>query len=121
MPVGGEQIRDIDDPNLRRLLEIVLTADYGPVDYTTVATQYREQVRHVDLFLPVSEYYGQYAGERFGIPPEKLRVAPLGITVIGGVITSTLLTLLVIPTVYEILADSRDWLAVKLFGPRPTN
>jgi hypothetical protein len=44
--------------------------------------------------------------------------APLGITVIGGVITSTLLTLLVIPTVYEILADSRDWLAVKLFGPR---
>jgi hydrophobic/amphiphilic exporter-1 (mainly G- bacteria), HAE1 family len=44
--------------------------------------------------------------------------APLGITVIGGVITSTLLTLLVIPTVYEILADSRDWLAVKLFGPK---
>ena len=37
--------------------------------------------------------------------------APLGITVIGGVITSTLLTLLVIPTVYEILADTRDWLA----------
>ena len=28
--------------------------------------------------------------------------APLGIAVIGGVITSTLLTLLVIPTVYEI-------------------
>jgi hypothetical protein len=24
----------------------------------------------------------------------------------------------VIPTVYEILADSRDWLAVKLFGPK---
>jgi HAE1 family hydrophobic/amphiphilic exporter-1 len=44
--------------------------------------------------------------------------APLGIAVIGGVITSTLLTLLVIPTVYEILADSRDWLARKLFGPR---
>jgi len=41
--------------------------------------------------------------------------APLGITVIGGVITSTLLTLLVIPTVYEILADSRDWLAARLF------
>jgi hydrophobic/amphiphilic exporter-1 (mainly G- bacteria), HAE1 family len=44
--------------------------------------------------------------------------APLGIAVIGGVITSTLLTLLVIPTVYEILADSRDWLAVKVFGPK---
>ncbi len=49
--------------------------------------------------------------------------APLGITVIGGVITSTVLTLLVIPTVYEILADSRDWLGAKLRrgapAPRP--
>jgi HAE1 family hydrophobic/amphiphilic exporter-1 len=34
--------------------------------------------------------------------------APLGIAVIGGVVTSTLLTLLVIPTVYEMLADWRD-------------
>ena len=45
--------------------------------------------------------------------------APLGITVIGGVVTSTLLTLLVIPTVYEILADSRDWLGARLFGRKP--
>ena len=37
--------------------------------------------------------------------------APLGIAVIGGVITSTLLTLLVIPTVYESLADTRDWVS----------
>jgi HAE1 family hydrophobic/amphiphilic exporter-1 len=44
--------------------------------------------------------------------------APLGITVIGGVVTSTLLTLLVIPTVYEILADTRDWLAVRMFGAK---
>jgi hydrophobic/amphiphilic exporter-1 (mainly G- bacteria), HAE1 family len=44
--------------------------------------------------------------------------APLGITVIGGVVTSTLLTLLVIPTVYEILADSRDWLAARFFRSR---
>jgi HAE1 family hydrophobic/amphiphilic exporter-1 len=42
--------------------------------------------------------------------------APLGIAVIGGVVTSTFLTLLVIPTVYEILADGRDWLAAK-FAP----
>lgn len=40
--------------------------------------------------------------------------APLGVAVIGGVITSTILTLLVIPTVYEILADSRDWLLQKV-------
>ena len=41
--------------------------------------------------------------------------APLGITVIGGVVTSTVLTLLVIPTVYEILADTRDWFGARLF------
>jgi hydrophobic/amphiphilic exporter-1 (mainly G- bacteria), HAE1 family len=40
--------------------------------------------------------------------------APLGIAVIGGVVTSTILTLLVIPTVYEILADTRDWLAARV-------
>lgn len=44
--------------------------------------------------------------------------APMGIAVIGGVLTSTLLTLLVIPTVYESLADSRDWLAAKLTRPK---
>ena len=40
--------------------------------------------------------------------------APLGRAVIGGVITSTLLTLLVIPTVYEILHDGRTWALGKL-------
>jgi HAE1 family hydrophobic/amphiphilic exporter-1 len=44
--------------------------------------------------------------------------APLGVSVIGGVITSTLLTLLVIPTVYETLADARDWLLAKFKGSR---
>ena len=34
--------------------------------------------------------------------------APLGRAIIGGVITSTLLTLLVIPTFYDILAGMRD-------------
>jgi HAE1 family hydrophobic/amphiphilic exporter-1 len=41
--------------------------------------------------------------------------APLGRAVIGGVITSTLLTLLVIPTVYEILDGFRSWLTAKLW------
>ena len=41
--------------------------------------------------------------------------APLGRAVIGGVITSTLLTLLVIPTFYDILAGMRDR-AKRLFG-----
>jgi hydrophobic/amphiphilic exporter-1 (mainly G- bacteria), HAE1 family len=35
--------------------------------------------------------------------------APLGRAVIGGVITSTMLTLLVIPTFYDILASLRAW------------
>ena len=34
--------------------------------------------------------------------------APLGRAVIGGTITSTLLTLLVIPTVYEIMVETRE-------------
>jgi HAE1 family hydrophobic/amphiphilic exporter-1 len=36
--------------------------------------------------------------------------APLGRAVIGGVITSTVLTLVVIPTIYEILDEWREWL-----------
>lgn len=44
---------------------------------------------------------------------------PLGIAVIGGVITSTILTLLVIPTFYDILASGRDWLASKVRTGRP--
>jgi HAE1 family hydrophobic/amphiphilic exporter-1 len=39
--------------------------------------------------------------------------APLGRAVIGGTITSTVLTLLVIPTVYEILDDFRSWVAAR--------
>ncbi len=39
--------------------------------------------------------------------------APLGVAVIGGVITSTVLTLLVIPTFYEIFDNMRSW-----FGKR---
>ncbi|HEY7481012.1 MAG TPA: efflux RND transporter permease subunit [Gemmatimonadales bacterium] len=39
--------------------------------------------------------------------------APLGRAVIGGTLTSTLLTLLVIPTVYEILDDFRSWAMAK--------
>ncbi len=42
--------------------------------------------------------------------------APLGRAVIGGVLTSTLLTLLVIPTVYDILSGWRDRLGRRLRG-----
>jgi HAE1 family hydrophobic/amphiphilic exporter-1 len=39
--------------------------------------------------------------------------APLGRAVIGGTITSTVLTLLVIPTVYEILDNFREWVSAR--------
>jgi len=39
--------------------------------------------------------------------------APLGRAVIGGTITSTILTLFVIPTVYEILDDWREKLGAR--------
>ncbi|MFB3852754.1 MAG: efflux RND transporter permease subunit [Vicinamibacterales bacterium] len=54
--------------------------------------------------IPVATGHGEGADFR----------APLGRAVIGGVLTSTILTLLVIPTVYEILSDGRDWLLAKL-------
>jgi HAE1 family hydrophobic/amphiphilic exporter-1 len=42
--------------------------------------------------------------------------APLGRAVIGGVITSTVLTLLVIPTVYDIMSGWRDRVTGMLKG-----
>ena len=45
--------------------------------------------------------------------------APLGVAVIGGVVTSTLLTLLVIPTFYEILDEWRSTMA-RWFGVQPS-
>jgi hydrophobic/amphiphilic exporter-1 (mainly G- bacteria), HAE1 family len=44
--------------------------------------------------------------------------APLGVAIIGGVITSTLLTLLVIPTFYEVMDEWRSRLAGR-FGFTP--
>jgi HAE1 family hydrophobic/amphiphilic exporter-1 len=58
--------------------------------------------------LPVA--FGSGEGSQFR--------APMGVAVIGGVITSTFLTLLVIPTGYEILDEWRSWFARKL-GRRP--
>jgi HAE1 family hydrophobic/amphiphilic exporter-1 len=44
--------------------------------------------------------------------------SPLGVAIIGGVLTSTMLTLLVIPTFYEVMDETRHWLAGK-FGFTP--
>ena len=39
---------------------------------------------------------------------------PMSVAVIGGLFTSTLLTLFVIPVVYLILDDAMDWSRVRL-------
>jgi HAE1 family hydrophobic/amphiphilic exporter-1 len=46
--------------------------------------------------------------------------APMGVAIIGGVITSTFLTLLVVPTIYEVMDEIRSKLAGKvgLSAPR---
>ncbi len=47
MTFGGEQLRNIDDPRVRRNLELVLTQSYDAVGFDSVATPYREQVRRI--------------------------------------------------------------------------
>ena len=42
---GGQQLRNIDNPKIRRTMELILTADYGPISQGAVASPYREQVR----------------------------------------------------------------------------
>jgi HAE1 family hydrophobic/amphiphilic exporter-1 len=57
--------------------------------------------------VPVALGYGEGADFR----------APLGRAVIGGVVASTVLTLVVIPTVYEIMEEWRSRLLAR-FGLR---
>src|SRR5688572_11974801 len=43
----------------------------------------RSASRHVDAFLPVSEYYRDYMPGYLGVPREKMRLVPLGINMDG--------------------------------------
>ena len=43
----------------------------------------RRQIGDVDLFLPVSDYYVDFMGRYLGIPREKMKVVPLGISLTG--------------------------------------
>jgi HAE1 family hydrophobic/amphiphilic exporter-1 len=61
--------------------------------------------------LPVAIGFGEGADFR----------APLGRAVIGGVITSTILTLIVIPTFYDVVANVRDAMLRKLRPPERAN
>ncbi len=55
----------------------------------------------VPLFLPL--LYGPLEG-REGI------WAPVGLVVISGLITSTILTLVIIPTIYSLIDDVGRWI-----------
>jgi multidrug efflux pump subunit AcrA (membrane-fusion protein) len=65
--------------------------------FDTAQSQY--EIARANL-LPLAAALGE-GGEQRG---------PLGQTVIGGVITSSLLTLVVVPVVYTVLEDWADWL-----------
>jgi HAE1 family hydrophobic/amphiphilic exporter-1 len=56
--------------------------------------------------LPVALGNGEGSGGR----------SPMGVAIIGGVITSTFLTLLVIPTFYEIMNEWKEWVFAKFRG-----
>lgn len=43
----------------------------------------RANIKHVDLFLPISEYYAEFMPGYLGIPAEKMRVVPIGINLQG--------------------------------------
>jgi HAE1 family hydrophobic/amphiphilic exporter-1 len=42
--------------------------------------------------------------------------SPMGIAVIGGLITSTALTLVIVPALFTVIDDLERWLAPKLAG-----
>jgi len=44
---GGERLRDIDDPEIRRRLTNVMTFKYDNIDLPAISTPYREHVRSV--------------------------------------------------------------------------
>ena len=60
---GGEQLRNIDEPKIRRNMEIMLTADYSPVTLDAVATPYREHVRRI-IPIQVQDDIRRECGDR---------------------------------------------------------
>jgi glycosyltransferase involved in cell wall biosynthesis len=43
----------------------------------------RQNIKHVDVFISVSEYYADFMPDYLGIPREKIQVVPLGINLTG--------------------------------------
>lgn len=60
---GGDQLRNIDNPKVRRNMEIMLTADYSPVTLESVATPYREHVRRI-IPIKIQDDIRRQCGDR---------------------------------------------------------
>ena len=61
-----------------------------PEHYRTQSLELiRSQVRHVDAFVAVSEYYAGFMREYLRIPPDKMRTVPLGINLDGYAMRET--------------------------------
>ena len=51
-----------------------------PRDRDRALALIREQVKHVDMFVAVSDYYREFMSGYLGVPLTRIRVAPLGIS-----------------------------------------
>jgi hypothetical protein len=60
---GGEQLRNIEDPKVRRNMELMLTSDYGPIALGAAASPYREQVRRI-IPIRVQDAIRRECGDR---------------------------------------------------------
>lgn len=70
---GAENLRDIDDPEIRQNLAVVMTYDYELVDLSAVSTRYREEVRKT-IPHPIQQAIRTRCGDRqtesgFVLPP----------------------------------------------------
>jgi len=60
---GGDQLRNIENPKVRRNMELMLTSDYSTVTFESVATPYRENVRRV-IPIKVQDDIRRACGDR---------------------------------------------------------
>ena len=64
---------------------------------------------------PVVGLWGMLAPLALGLSGDSSLRAPMAWAVIGGLVTSTLLSLIVVPAAYTVLHDAGDWVA-RRFG-----
>jgi len=60
---GGNQMREIEDPRIRKDLAVVMTADYEPVGFNAMATPYRQHVRQV-IPAAIQDQIRTHCGDR---------------------------------------------------------